>query len=160
MVKFPQLDLLAEMDLADLGVQSGGGDDMVRHEIVPDRNGVIVRIFDAPANGWRTIFVEKDSVIVRYENCDDALSGVRIYDGADKTAFFRAELEVYLEAAATGRPFGVCGLPSLARFGEPGHYIYATFSLTERFIQQSTHRIIGYKDNDPVYSAVWASPSR
>ncbi len=130
---------------------------MVRHEIVPDCNGVIVRIFDAPAYGWRTIFVEKDGLILRYENGDDALSGVRIYDGADKTALFRAELEVYLEAAATGRPLGVCGLPSLVRFGEPGHYIYATFALTEGFIRQSTHHIIGYKDDDPVYSAGWAA---
>lgn len=137
---------------------------MVRHEIVPDRNDVIVRIFDAPAGGWRTIFVEKDGLIVRYENRDDALSGVRIYDGADKTMLFGAELEVYLEAATTGRPLGVCGLPSLVRFGEPGHYFYATFTLTEWFIRQSTHHIIGYKDDDPIYSAGWAAmataPSR
>ncbi len=137
---------------------------MVRHEIVPDRNDVIVRIFDAPAGGWRTIFVEKDGLIVRYESRDDALSGVRIYDGADKTALFGAEFEVYLEAAATGMPLSVCGLPSLVRFGEPGRYIYATFTLAERFIRQSTHHIIGYKDDDPIYSAGWAAmaaaPSR
>lgn len=128
---------------------------MVRHEIVPDCDGVSVRIFDAPAEGWRTLFVEKDGMIARYEDESGAASGVRIYEGSDKTGVFKAELEAYLEAAATGRTLGACGLPSLVRFGEAGHFIYATFTLAEQFVRQSKHHIIGYKNNDPIYSAGW-----
>jgi hypothetical protein len=128
---------------------------MVRYEIVPDCDGVSVCIFDAPANGWRTLFVEKDGMIARYENECDAASGVRIYESSDKTGVFEAELDVYLEAAATGRTLGACGLPSLVRFGEADHFIYATFTLAEWFVRQSKHHIIGYKNGDPVYSAGW-----
>jgi hypothetical protein len=126
---------------------------MVRHEIVPDGDGVSVRIFDAPAEGWRTLFMEKDGSIVRYENDDEATSGLRIYDSADKAELIEAELEVYLEAAATGRTLGACGMPSLVRFGESDHFVYATFTLTERFVRQSKLHIIGYKNEDPIYSA-------
>jgi hypothetical protein len=128
---------------------------MVRYEIVPDCDGVSVRIFDAPAEGWRTLFVEKDGMIARYENECEAASGVRIYEGSDKTGVFEAELEVYLESAKTGKTLGDCGLPSLVRFGEPGHFVYVTFNLRERFIRQSTLHIIGYKGSDPIYSAGW-----
>jgi hypothetical protein len=128
---------------------------MVRYEIVPDCDGVSVRIFDAPAEGWRTLFVEKDGMIARYEDESGAASGVRIYDSSDKTGVFEAELDVYLEAAATGGSLGACGLPSLVRFGEAGHFVYATFTLAERFVRQSKHHIIGYKDDDPIYSAAW-----
>ena len=128
---------------------------MVRHEIVPNCDGVSVRIFDAPAEGWRALFVEKDGMIARYEDECGAASGVRIYEGSDKTGVFEAELEVYLEAAATGKVLGSCGLPSLVRFGEAGHFVYATFALAERFVLQSKHRIIGYKNGDPFYSAGW-----
>lgn len=114
---------------------------------------MLVRLFDAPAGGWRTIFVEKDGLIVRYESRAEACSGVRLYDGADKTTLFAAELAVYLEAAATGRPLGVYGLPSLVRFGAPGHYVYATFTLGEGVLRQSTNHIIGYKNDELCYSA-------
>lgn len=128
---------------------------MIRYEIVPDCEGVRVRVFDAPAEGWRTLFVEKDGMIARYEDESGAASGVRIYDSSDKTSVCEAELDVYLEAAATGRTLGVCGLPSLVRFGEAGHFVYATFTLAERFVRQSKRHIIGYKNGDPVYSAAW-----
>jgi hypothetical protein len=128
---------------------------MVRYEIVPSHDGISVRILDAPANGWRTLFVEKDGMIARYENEYDAASGVRIYEGSDKTDVFKAELDVYLESAKTGKPLGDCGLPSLVRFGEPGHFVYVTFNLRDLFIRQSTLHIIGYKGSDPIYSAGW-----
>ncbi|MGH9938177.1 MAG: hypothetical protein ACREAM_18180 [Blastocatellia bacterium] len=128
---------------------------MFRYEIVPDCDGVSVRIFDAPAEGWRTLFVEKDGMIARCENECDAASGVRIYEGSDKTDVFKAELDVYLESAETGKPLGDCGLPSLIRFGEPGHFVYVAFTLREHFIRQSTLHIIGYKGGDPIYSAGW-----
>ena len=128
---------------------------MVRHEILPDCDGVSVRIFDAPAEGWRTLFVEKDGMIARYKDESDAASGVRIYESADKTDVFEAELDVYLEAAATGRALGSCGLPSLVRFGEADHSVYATFTLADRFVRQSKHHIIGYKNGDPIHSAGW-----
>lgn len=132
---------------------------MVKYEIVPDRDNVIVRIFDAPANGWRTLFVEKDGVITRYTNGEDAMSGVRIYDGSDKHCLFEAELDVYLKSARTGLPLDSCGLPSLVRFGEPDHRVYATFSLTEGFIGQSELKIIGYKGDNPIYSRGWDAPA-
>lgn len=101
------------------------------------------------------LFVEKDGMIARYEDKCDAASGVRIYEGSDKTGVFEAELEVYLEAAATGRTLGACGLPSLVRFGEADHFVYVTFTLAEPFVRQSKHHIIGYKNSDPVYSVGW-----
>lgn len=114
-----------------------------------------VRVFDAPANGWRTLFVEKDGMIARCENECDATSGVRIYEAADKVGVFKAELDVYLESVETGKPLGDCGLPSLVRFGEPSHFVYVTFNLREHFIWQSALHIIGYKGSDPIYSAGW-----
>jgi hypothetical protein len=130
---------------------------MVKYTILPDRDDVIVRIFDAPASGWRTLFVEKDGVIARYTNGEDAMSGVRIYDDSDKNCLFEAELEVYLQSARTGLPLDSCCLPSLVRFGEPDHRVYATFSLSEGFIGQSVLKIIGYKGDNPVYSKGWDS---
>ncbi len=128
---------------------------MVQYEIVSNHNGIRIRIFDAPAYGWRTLFTEKGGSIVRYGNDAEATAGLRIYDSADKTALIEAELEVYLKAAATGRTLDDCGLPSLVRFGEADHFIYVTFNLTEQFVRQSKHHIIGYKDGDPIYSAGW-----
>ncbi len=128
---------------------------MVKHEIISDHDKVIVHIFDAPANGWRTLFVEKDGLITRYMNGEDAISDVRIYDSSDKNCLFEAELEVYLKSAETGLPLGSCGLPSLVRFGEPDHNIYATFNLTEMFIRQSELKIIGYKGDIPIHSQGW-----
>jgi hypothetical protein len=46
-------------------------------------------------------------------------------------------------------------MPSLVRFGESDHFVYATFTLTERFVRQSKLHIIGYKNDDPIYSAGW-----
>jgi hypothetical protein len=94
-------------------------------------------------------------MIARYGDERDAASGVRIYENSDKTGVFEAELDVYLEAAATGRTLGACGLPSFVRFGEADHFVYATFTLAERFVRQSKHHIIGYKNGDPIYSAGW-----
>ncbi|MCG3145097.1 MAG: hypothetical protein HONDAALG_02638 [Gammaproteobacteria bacterium] len=128
---------------------------MVRYEIVPDCDGVSVRIFDAPAEGWRTLFVEKDGMIARYEDECAAASGVRVYEGSDKSGVFEVELDVYLEAAATGRALGACGLPSLVRFGEADHFVYATFTLAELFVRQSTLHIIGYKNGGSIFSAGW-----
>lgn len=132
---------------------------MVKYEIISDREVVIVRIYDAPANGWRTLFVEKDGIISRYTNGKDAISDVRIYDNTDKDCLFEAELEVYLKSADTGMALASCGLPSLVRFGEPDHSIYATFTLTERFIRKSALKIVGYKDDDPIYSEGWDYPA-
>ena len=134
------------------------GKSMVKYEIVSDQDIVIVRIYDAPANGWRTLFVEKDGVITRYMNGEDAISDLRIYDNSDKNCLFEAEQEFYLESAETGLPLATCGLPSLVRFGEPDHNIYATFNLTEGFIRQSELKIIGYKGDAPIYSQGWDTP--
>lgn len=132
---------------------------MIRHGIFPNHDGVSIRIFDAPANGWRTLFTEKDGSVVKYENADEATVGLHIYDSADKTTLIEAELEVYCEAAATGRTLGECGLPSLVRFGKADHFVYATFNLTEQFVRQSKHHIIAYKGDDPIYSAGWGAPA-
>jgi hypothetical protein len=128
---------------------------MVKYEIVSERDVVIVRIYDAPANGWRTIFVEKNGVITRYTNGEDAISDVRVYDTSEKNCLFEAELEVYLKSAETGLPLGSCGLPSLVQFGKHDRIIYATFTLSEKFIRESKLKIIGYKGDDPIYSQGW-----
>jgi hypothetical protein len=129
---------------------------MVKYEIFSDQDVVIVRIYDAPANSWRTLFVERDGIITRYTNGADAISDVRIYDSSNKNSLFEAELEVYLKSAETGSPPTICGLPSLVRFGEPDHYFYATFTLTEWFIIMQTElKIIGYKGDVPIYSQGW-----
>lgn len=129
---------------------------MVEHEITPNRDGYNVRIYDAPAGGWRILFVQKEGAIGAYTAYDDATAGVQIYDRADKTVLFEAELEVYLRSARTGIALDGCGLPSLVRFGEPDHYTYATFTLSEDFIvERSDLMIIGYKGEEPVYSKGW-----
>jgi len=128
---------------------------MVKHEIIPDGEELSVRIYDAPASGWRMLFVQKDGAIARYTHKDQALTGMGIYDCSDKTALCDAEIEVYLASARTGRPLGECGLSSVVRFGEPDHHVYATFTLSEDFIRRSSLMIIGYKDEEPFYSAGW-----
>ncbi|MCI0665682.1 MAG: hypothetical protein L0220_31895, partial [Acidobacteria bacterium] len=104
-------------------------------------------------------FVEKDGIISRYTNGKDAISDVRIYDNTDKDCLFEAELEVYLKSADTGMPLGSCGLPSLVRFGESDHNIYATFTLTEGFIRHSELKIVAYKGDNPIYSQGWDDPA-
>jgi len=132
---------------------------MVNHEIIPDGEELSVRIYDAPAGGWRLLFVQKDGAIARYTRKDQALAGVQIYDRSDKAALFDAEMEVYLASAHTGRPLGECGLSSVVRFGEPDHHVYATFTLPEDFIRRSGLKIIGYKGQEPIYSAGWEIPN-
>jgi hypothetical protein len=120
-----------------------------------------VRIYDAPAGGWRILFGQTEGAIGTYTTYDDAMEGVRIYDRSDKTVLFEAELDVYLQAARTGIALVGCGLPSLVRFGEPDHYAYATFTLSEDFIiKQSALKIIGYRGEEPVYSAGWDLPDK
>lgn len=128
---------------------------LVKHEIIPDGEELSVRIYDAPAGGWRLLFVQKDGAIARYTRKDHALAGVGIYDCSDKTALCDAEIEVYLASARTGRPLGECGLSSVVRFGEPDHFVYATFTLPEDFIRRSSLMIIGYKGRESIYSAGW-----
>jgi hypothetical protein len=134
---------------------------VVEHEIVPNRDGFSVRIYDAPAGGWRILFGQTEGSIVTYTTYDDAMEGVRIYDRSDKTVLFDAELEVYLQSARTGIALDGCGLPSLVRFGEPDHWAYATFTLSEDFIiGRSDLKIIGYRGKKPVYSEGWDSPDK
>lgn len=134
---------------------------MVEHEIIPDGDGFSVRIYDAPAYGWRILFGQKEGAIGAYTTYEDATAGVQIYDRSDKTVLFEAELEVYLQSARTGIALDGCGLPSLVRFGEPTHWTYATFTLAEDFIvKQSVLKIIGYKGGEPVYSAGWSLPDK
>ncbi len=128
---------------------------LVKHEIISDGEGLSVRIYDAPASGWRILFVQKDGAIARYTSKDHALAGVGIYDRSDKTALFDAEIEVYLASARTGRALGECGLSSVVRFGEPDHFVYATFTLPEDLIRRSELKIIGYQGQEPIYSAGW-----
>ncbi len=128
---------------------------MVDHEIVPDGDGFSVRIFDAPAGGWRILFGETETAIGTYTTYDDAKAGVRVYDRSDKTVLFEAEFEVYLQSARTGMALDSCGLPSLVRFGELNHCAYATFILSEVFVTKSDLKIIGYRGEEPVYSAGW-----
>ncbi|MCI0392338.1 MAG: hypothetical protein MOB07_26700 [Acidobacteria bacterium] len=128
---------------------------MVRYEILSDSAELSVRIYDAPAYGWRILFVERDGSIARYVCKDHALVGIGIYDRSDKTPLLYAEAEVYLEAARTGKALGECGLSSLVRFGEPDHYTYATFTLPEDFIERSGLKIIGFKGQESIYSAGW-----
>lgn len=107
---------------------------MVEHEILPNCDGYSVRIYDAPAYGWRILFRQKEGAIGAYTTHEDATAGVQIYDCSDKTVLFEAELEVYLRSARTGIALDGCGLPSLVRFGEPDHWTFATFTLSEDFI--------------------------
>jgi len=76
---------------------------VVEHEIVPNGDGFSVRIYDAPAGGWRILFGEKEGAIGTYTKYDDAKAGVRVYDRSDKTVLFEAEFEVYLRSARTGQ---------------------------------------------------------
>lgn len=117
---------------------------MVEYEIVPNRDGYSVRIFDAPAGVWRILFGQEEDAIGTYTTYEDAIAGVQIYDRSEKTVLFEAELEVYLRSARTGIALDGCGLPSLVRFGEQGHWAYATFTLSEDFVKQSGLKIIGY----------------
>ncbi len=133
---------------------------MVEHEIIPNHDGYSVRIYDAPAGGWRILFVRKEGAIGTYTTYDDAKAGVRVYDRSDKTVLLEAELDVYRQAARTGVALGGCGLPSLVRFGEPAHCAYAAFILSEDFIRKSALKIIGYRGEEPVYSAGWDLPDK
>jgi hypothetical protein len=128
---------------------------MVTHEIIADDKEVSVRSYDAPANGWRILFVEQDGVIAKYTDKDKARDGVEIYDRADKAALFDAEMNVYVESAHTGKALSQCGLSSLVRFGESEHFLYATFTLPEDFIRCSRLMVIGFKDQLTIYSAGW-----
>jgi hypothetical protein len=128
---------------------------VVEHEILPNSDGYSVRIYDAPACGWRIIFEQKEGAIGAYTTYEDAMAGAQIYDRSDKTVLFEAELDVYLQAARTGIALDGCGLPSLVRFGEPDHCAYAAFILSEEFIRKSALKIIGYRGEKPVYSAGW-----
>lgn len=118
---------------------------MVRYEVLSESEELSVRIYDAPAFGWRILFVEEDGSITRYACKDHALAGIGIYDRSDKATLHDAEVEVYLEAARTGKALDQCGLPSLVRFDDTDHLLYATFTLPEDFIRQSELKIIGYQ---------------
>ena len=128
---------------------------MVEHKIVPNGDGFSVRIYDTPASGWRILFGQEEGAIGTYTTYDDAKAGVRVYDRSDKTVLFDAEFEVYLQFARTGMALDSCGLPTLVRFGELNHCAYATFILSEAFIIKSDLKIIGYRGEEPVYSAGW-----
>ncbi len=128
---------------------------MVEYEILPNSDGFSVRIYDAPAGGWRILFGQKEGAIGTYTTYDDAKAGVRVYDRADKAVLFEAEFEVYLQSARTGISLDSCGLPSLVHFGELNHCAYAAFILSEAFIIKSDLKIISYRGEEPVYSAGW-----
>jgi len=133
---------------------------VVEHEIVQNGDGFSVRIYDAPAGGWRILFEQKGGAIGTYITYDDAMAGVRVYDRSDKTVLFEAELDVYRHAARTGFALGGYGLPSLIRFGDADHCAYAAFILAEEFIRKSALKIIGYRGEEPVYSAGWDLPGK
>jgi hypothetical protein len=146
--------------------RAGGGNTqkedfaMVEHKIVPNCDGYSVRIYDAPAGGIRILFGQKEGAISIYTKYEDAGAGVRVYDCADKTVLFDAELEAYLKAARTGVALGDCGLLSLVRFGEPDHCAYATFIHSGEYIMRSDLKIIGYKGDGAVYSLGWGLPDK
>ena len=133
---------------------------MIEHEIVQNSGGFSVRIYDAPADGWRIVFGQTEGAIGAYTTYDDAMAGVQVYDRSDKTVLLEAELDVYLQSARTGIALGGCGLPSLVRFGEPDHCAYATFIMSEGFIRKSALKIIGHRGEEPVYSAGWDLPDK
>jgi hypothetical protein len=133
---------------------------VVEYEIIPNHDGYSVRIYDAPACGWRILFVQKEGAIGAHTTYGDAMMSVRVYDHSDKTVLFEAEINVYLQAARTGIALDGCGLPSLVRFGEPDHCAYAAFILSEDFIRKSALKIIGYRGEEPVYSAGWDLPDK
>jgi len=128
---------------------------MLAHEIIEDDEEMSVRIYDAPANGWRILFVQRDGVIARYTDKGKAMAGMEIYDRAEKAALFDAEMDAYVESAQTGKALSQCGLSSLVRFGESEHFLYATFTLPEDFIRRSGLMIIGFRDQITIYSAGW-----
>jgi hypothetical protein len=128
---------------------------MVEYTILPSSGGLKIQIYDAPASGWRSLFVEKDGEIGNYTGRDHAEAGVEIYSRADKTIILEAELAVYQEAARTGKSLGECGLKSIIHLGDQDHHPYATFILPEDFIMESDLKIIGYKMEDAIYSAGW-----
>jgi len=126
---------------------------MARYEILSGNEDL--SIYDAPACGWRTLFVEREGSITKYVREDHALAGIEIYDRSDKATLFEAEIEVYLDAARTGKSLSECGLPSLVRFDDTDHCLYATFTLPEDFIRQSELKIIGYRGEELIDSAGW-----
>jgi len=128
---------------------------MAEHRIIPDDDELNVRVYDAPACGWRILFVERDGEIGRYLHREQALAGIRVYDLADKAALFEAELGVYIESVRTGKALSDCGLPALVRFGDHDPFSYATFSLPEGFIRKSELKIIGYRGEEQIHSAGW-----
>jgi len=128
---------------------------MVKHRIIPDGNELRVRIYDAPANGWRAMFVEIDGEIGLCPTRDQALTAIENYERADKEQLFEAELKVYLESARTGKALGECGLPSLVRFGDRNPYSYATFTLPEEFVRKSELKIACRRSGETIRSAGW-----
>ena len=128
---------------------------MVGYEIVSRDGELSVRIYDAPACGWRILFVEREGSIAKYECQDHAQAGIEIYDRSDKTILFDMENEIYLEAVRTRKALDQCGLPSLVRFGDHGHYLYATFTLPEDFIRRTEMKIIGFKGEESIYGPGW-----
>jgi hypothetical protein len=128
---------------------------MDKHVILPDGDELRVRIYDAPANGWRAMFVEIDGEIGLYPTRDQALTAIENYERADKGQLFEAELKVYLEAARTGKALGECGLPSLVRFGDHDPYSYATFTLPEGFVRKSELKIACRRNGETIRSAGW-----
>jgi hypothetical protein len=128
---------------------------MVEYTVIPSSEGLLVQIYDAPASGWRILFVESNGQLRNYVSRDHALAGIEIYSGTDKTALFEAELSVYHDSAKTGKSLGECGLKALVRFGDRDHYPYATFTLPEIFIRESNLKIIGYHGVASIYSAGW-----
>jgi hypothetical protein len=128
---------------------------MAEYAIIPSSEGLKVQIYDAPASGWRSLFVERDGEIGNYIDRGHAEAGIEIYSRADKTIILEAELAVYQEAVRTGKSLGECGLQSIVHFGDQDHHPYATFILPEDFIRKSNLKIIGYKIEDAIYSAGW-----
>lgn len=128
---------------------------MVAHELIPDDESLNVRIYDAPANGARMLFTERDKLIAKYANESDARAGVGIYDRADKEALLSAELSVYVDAARTGKALGQCGLPSLARLTEGDRLVYVAFTLPKNFVIKSRLQIIAFDGDQTIYSLGW-----
>lgn len=128
---------------------------MVRHRIIPDDNELRVRIYDAPANGWRALFVEIGGEIGMYLRHDQALARVKDYDRAEKEHLFEAELKVYLESARTGKALGKCSLQSPVRFGDRDPYSYGAFMLPEEFLRNSELKIVCCRGGETIHSAGW-----
>ncbi len=128
---------------------------MVNHKIIADDGEWRVRIHDAPASGWRPLFVEDSGKLGLYPDHDQALASVINYDKADKEDLFKAELEVYVKSATTGKALVDCGLSGLVRFGDHDPYSYAAFLLPEDFLRKSDLKIFCQRDGETIYSAGW-----